>query len=156
MAAGQGTTKDEARLVLVRHAFADGPGDPPLSTYGHRQAGLLAGAIRALGPFSRAVVSPARRTRETFEHLADGWDLAPTAEVLPEAGVGRGAEILTLLLERPERTLVVTHEDVIAAVTSVLCGTPAQGCARASTTELVERDDGGWSRRYRRLDEDEL
>lgn len=82
------------RLLLVRHAQADGhdDADPALSTTGERQAALLAERLSA-EPVLRVLSSPRRRARQTAstvsERLGLPLEVAPALEdrtPMPSAG----------------------------------------------------------------------
>jgi phosphohistidine phosphatase len=74
----------DRRLVLVRHAeagLAPLDSDRPLTPRGERDAGALGGWLAGLGIApDRVVVSPARRTRQTWDRARAALDGAPEAE----------------------------------------------------------------------------
>lgn len=74
------------RLALLRHAKSDWDAgassdfDRPISDRGRNAAGAMGRYIkRECGEYSRAIVSPARRCRETFETVCGEFDHPPEA-----------------------------------------------------------------------------
>jgi phosphohistidine phosphatase len=77
------------RLLLLRHAKAISgttkSGDPgrPLNDRGRKDAPRMGVAMQHRGYFpDRVLCSPAKRTRETWEHVAPELDAAPEAEIV--------------------------------------------------------------------------
>jgi phosphohistidine phosphatase len=102
------------RLMLLRHAKAEkgGPGmsdrDRPLNARGYKDAPRIGAymAHHALRP-DRAVVSDARRTRETWEGVAAALPQAPTATFEDALYNATPETILELVRESPRSALNV-------------------------------------------------
>lgn len=113
------------RLVLLRHAQAEGPGSVSdelrrLDEQGRRQAGALASRLLAdqLVP-ELVLVSAAVRTRETWELIAAALD-APAPEVAVSDRLYRAnpLEVVALIREVDDRIrhlMVVGHEPAMSA-----------------------------------------
>jgi broad specificity phosphatase PhoE len=136
-------------LVLVRHGSANGPADPPLTRYGRLQAEQLGRQLAPLGPFDQVITSPTSRARQTLE-MAVG---APSPIVEASASPGHGGEVLRCIPDGCRRVLIVTHEDVIAAVVRELVGGSRSGYARASITH-VRRGEHRWMYTYEEAEPD--
>ncbi|MFG1463597.1 histidine phosphatase family protein [Xanthobacter sp. DSM 24535] len=119
------------RLILLRHAKSDWPVgivDPerPLASRGRAAAPLIGSymAAQELVP-DRVLVSPARRTRETWELLAPALPATATATVLSEprlyeASVNR---LLGVLREQPREVhalMLVGHNPGLEDLADVL------------------------------------
>ncbi|MCJ2082178.1 SixA phosphatase family protein [Methylobacterium sp. J-090] len=94
------------RVLLLRHAKSDRPAgaadlDRPLNPRGRRTAPLMAGYLAAenLRP-DHVAVSPAKRTRETWEpiHTALG---GPEATIVPEIYEAPDAALLAVIRATP-------------------------------------------------------
>lgn len=150
-------------LVVLRHGKSDwSDGHPdlerPLAKRGRRQAPEAGRWIAAnLPPVDLAVVSPARRTRETWQLAADELEAAgrPAAEVRLDERVYAAAwpELVTLVQELPddkETVVLVGHnpgvEDLVETLTRVWVPMPT------STLTVVELQESwtdarpGWAR----------
>jgi len=100
-------------LILMRHAKAekDAPSgedyDRPLAERGLEEATSVAQALKAYGlKPDFAIVSPAQRTRQTFEQVCGVFGDIPT--VMDKAFYNAGAQAL--------RTAVETHEEAGACI----------------------------------------
>jgi phosphohistidine phosphatase len=107
------------RLVVVRHAkSAYPPGVPdvgrPLGERGLADAPVMGQRLRELvGPLDLAVVSPARRTQETWSLLALAWPDEPAVRTDVRIYRDWGAGLLEVVRGLPEEAataLVLGHE----------------------------------------------
>ncbi len=121
------------RLLLVRHATAaDGPVDADrlLAPGGERQAGAIGGWLEQAGVVpDRALVSPARRARQTWE--LTGVPLEPIID--PRIYDNTVEAVLAAIREAPDdvRTLaVVGHNPSIGQLSAVLDGGDGKPAAR--------------------------
>ncbi|HEX6123204.1 MAG TPA: histidine phosphatase family protein [Ktedonobacterales bacterium] len=103
------------RLILVRHGEAEGnrelrylgASDVPLTARGQAQAGLLAEAVRALGP-AALYTSPLQRARQTASAIAAATHLEPQPlDALREMDFGAW--------ERLSRAEVVARDPAVLA-----------------------------------------
>lgn len=116
-------------LVLVRHARAEaeahlGDAKRPLAPRGRAQADALGQRLASeAGPFDVALISAARRTRETYELLAKDSPLYPRPRILEELygiSVRHLLERLRLLDEVARRVIVVGHEPAMSGLAALL------------------------------------
>ncbi|WP_298460131.1 histidine phosphatase family protein [uncultured Cellulomonas sp.] len=147
------------RLVLLRHAKAE-PGDGaadevrPLALDGRRQAGRVGTALRATDLVPEVVlVSPAVRTRQTWELLRGAFGDAEPEVVLTDAlytaGVDDVVRVLREVDERVRTVLVVGHEPTMSATAAALAGAASDATAVArvragvptATYVVLELDD---------------
>lgn len=158
---GPAETPAARRLVLVRHAAAEhtGPSDSEraLAEKGRLDA-TEAGewlASRGVRP-DHALVSGARRTRETWEALAAaaGWDVEPDlSAALYSAGLDTALDLMREVPDEVTTLLVVGHNPTIASLVQLLDdgeGDPAVavelatgGFPAGAVAEL--RHDGDWA-----------
>lgn len=137
-----------SRLILMRHAKSDwvsGAGDDfarPLAERGVRDARRMGQwlAASALLP-ARIVCSPARRTRETLEHLGEGAgvDLAPRTEWV-EALYHSALEVLldVLVAEAPcPDLLLLGHNPGLEELLNYLAGGGVGGFDKTFPTGAV-------------------
>lgn len=135
--------KQSRRLVLVRHAKAEqaAPSDleRPLAESGHadaRAAGTWL-ASQGIDP-ARALVSVARRARETWTGLAGGAGWSDEAEVSRLLYAAEPDTVLDLLREAPADAgcvVVVGHNPTMAYVAQMLDdGTGDEAAGTALTT----------------------
>jgi phosphohistidine phosphatase len=120
------------RLILMRHAkssWAD-PGqrdlDRPLSKRGRRAAALLGAWFRAEGHRpSHALVSTARRARETWDGVVAAAGAAPTSYV-PEIYRAEPEALFAVLRAAPEAAslLLLGHQPAIGAFARRLLADP--------------------------------
>ena len=133
------------RLMLLRHAKAEkgGPGtsdrDRPLNPRGYKDAPRIGAymAHHALRP-DRAVVSDARRTRETWEGVASALPQAPAATFEDALYNADPETIVELARESPNATpcvLMVGHNPGLhyAARLLIAAGDVACACDRSSS-----------------------
>jgi phosphohistidine phosphatase len=146
-------------LVLMRHASAragENDRERPLSPEGRSEAlaggrALAALAERGFRP-DRALVSPARRARETFAALQEtfGALAADEDEALYLASASRLLERLRALPESAEQVLVVGHNPGLADLARRLAGRANPDAQRAAARGLAPgafaalRVPGGW------------
>jgi phosphohistidine phosphatase len=101
------------RLLLIRHAQAAGAPvdrDRPLTGPGTRNAAAIGSWLAGNGYVpDRAVVSPALRTRQTWEQVADAFPAGLAAEVEERIYDNTVDAVLAVITETPEdaQTLVV-------------------------------------------------
>ncbi|WP_240770110.1 histidine phosphatase family protein [Nocardioides sp. GY 10127] len=116
------------RLVLVRHAqaqqIARSDHERPLTPRGQEDA-LAAGSWLAAQGISPdvALVSDARRTRETWTGLVDGagWDLEPTVSpAVYEAGAASVLDLVWATDDDARTLLVLGHNPTMAMLASLL------------------------------------
>ncbi|WNB86817.1 histidine phosphatase family protein [Cellulomonas sp. ATA003] len=149
------------RLVLLRHAKAE-PGDGtadevrPLALDGRRQAGRVGAALHTTDLVPELVlVSPAVRTRQTWELLRGAFGDAEPEVVLTDGLYTAGVDdVLALLREVDERVrtvLVVGHEPTMSAAAAALAGPSSDTAAVArvragvpTATYAVLELDGPW------------
>lgn len=131
------------RLILLRHAKAEQAAPPAyddrlrvLATRGRTQSRLIGERWAAQGRrFDLALVSPALRTRQTWEILGARLHPMPPARLLPELYDATVGEALALLSEAPEdaaRVLVVGHEPVMSGVAAYLAAQDSSQAALAA------------------------
>jgi phosphohistidine phosphatase len=124
-------------LILMRHASA-GPGEEdrarPLSPEGLAEAGRMGHALEALGAHGfrpeRALVSPARRTRETLAGVRaalTGLAAVEEDEALYLASPGRLLGRLQQLPDAASQVLLVGHNPGLAELVDWLVGRAEAG-----------------------------
>ncbi|MEY9851414.1 phosphohistidine phosphatase [Leifsonia sp. EB41] len=144
-------TTSERTLILLRHAKSDWSGalpdvDRPLAERGHAQAPLAGRWLAShAGVIDLAVVSPARRARETWELVSA--ELAPPPPVRFDERVYAASadQLLAIVREAPAdiRTLIlVGHNPGMEQLASLLARRdvilPTSGIAELGV-------DGPWS-----------
>ncbi|HLY33015.1 MAG TPA: histidine phosphatase family protein [Jatrophihabitantaceae bacterium] len=148
----------EHRLVLIRHAkAADGTRDlgRPLTRRGHRDAQAVGALLADHGiVLDEVLVSPARRTVETWEEVAGRLGKAPTVRIDERIYENRVKALLAAIHETAEnvRTLaVVGHNPAIGTLANVLAGEHSDASARAVLAQgyptagtAVLRYEAGW------------
>jgi phosphohistidine phosphatase len=121
----------ERTLILLRHAKSDWSGgepdlERPLAARGRRQAPDAGRWLRAsVGHLDLAVVSPARRARDTWDLVAAELDDPPRAEVDERAYAASAAELLALvrgLDEDSNAVVLVSHNPGLESLVGVLTG----------------------------------
>lgn len=117
------------RLVVVRHGKSAWPfGVPdrerPLADRGARDAPRMGGRIGELvGRVDLAIISPARRARETWELLAPALGEVPEVRREPRVYDAWGAELIDVVSELPDaaRTvLLMAHEPGVSELVLAL------------------------------------
>lgn len=144
------------RLLLVRHATADWPDG--VDDLERPVTGPGAAAARELGAYmaahdltpDAALVSVARRTRQTWEHLAGELPDAPTARFEEDAYAASARRLLQVVRERggdAETVLVVGHNPGIHDLVAVLSADRERVPLSYPTTTLAVLDlpADGWS-----------
>lgn len=120
-------------LLLLRHAKSswDEPGledsERPLAKRGRRAAPVMAQAIAARGWLpDAALVSPARRTRQTWKIVAKGLgEAAPEAEFVETLYMGSAEQLLAALHRAPagaSRVVLVGHNPGLEDLAGALAG----------------------------------
>ena len=133
----------ERTLYLLRHAKSswDDPAladhDRPLAPRGHRAAATIAGYVRERGIDPDLVVcSPALRTRQTLELVADGLPAhrASGVELVPGIYEASGADLLAIVRRLPDEVstaMLIGHQPGIQDLALTLVGA-GPGLARIS------------------------
>ena len=123
----------ERQLLLLRHAKAvtaeSGMDDftRPLAERGVKDAAMVGSLLarHGLAP-DLALVSPARRTRETWGLVASQFEEPPEANFIDDLyDFGNGAGLLEAIRKHggtAERLMLVTHNPATAALASALTG----------------------------------
>ncbi len=120
---------DSRMLLLLRHGKAEGMGeqdiDRDLTERGRQQARLIGDYLRAQGVRpSRVLVSPAARTRQTFEALASAMpELDARVDIVDGLYEGGAHETVQALRELPDEdrvVLVVGHEPTMSMLGHLL------------------------------------
>ncbi|MGW5363955.1 SixA phosphatase family protein [Actinopolymorpha pittospori] len=128
------------RLLLLRHGKADTPlgvadRDRPLAGRGHRQAEYAGAQVRAQGTMpDLAVVSPALRTRETWEAFAAALPTPPKLDIDQRLYANTIDDLLEVITGVPEDVgtlLVVGHNPSIGGLASTLDDDPPPSLHRA-------------------------
>ncbi|QPF82856.1 histidine phosphatase family protein [Bradyrhizobium genosp. L] len=133
------------RLLLLRHAKTepDAPSgqdqDRRLDERGHRDAAEIGGWIAAHPPLPNlALVSPAVRTRETWEIVRDAMKSAgpqPKVEFLPELYGADPAQLLTAIrmasVTDPKRLMLIGHNPGMHELALTLTGSGDEAAQRA-------------------------
>lgn len=149
------------RLVFLRHAKAvagapRGDHDRDLAPRGVRDAGWAGSTMDAAGwQPDVALVSDARRTRRTFDVLADAVDAPPRLHVEPRLYEASPETILTAIADTPaevECLLVIGHNPGIAEAARRLARSGdaaarshlAQGYPTSSLA-VIDLQATGWS-----------
>jgi phosphohistidine phosphatase len=148
------------RLVLLRHAKSDWPNDiadhdRPLAKRGRRDAPAVGRWLGNSGYLPDAVVcSTARRTRETWDLVADGLTAAVPGTVPPVSYEPRvyDATVLRLLMlvrefsEEHRAVLLIGHNPGMAELTAGLADPPPQAPLSFPTaTVAVLGIPGAWA-----------
>lgn len=131
-------------LVVIRHAKAEqaGPTDfeRPLAPRGHGDAAALGAWLHDSGiEPDRALVSAARRTHETWQHLCRGagWDLEPDLDRgLYAADVDTALDLVRLLDDEVTTAVVLGHNPTVASLAHTL--DDGEGDAAATTAMTVD------------------
>ncbi len=152
------------QLLLLRHAKSswDDPSladhERPLSKRGRKAAAAMRAFMRAEGFITPdlALVSAARRARETFDALGP-WSKAPQVELLATLYQASAAEMLEILREAPQSIgciLLVGHNPGLMELALLLAGSDATTAGEAKrmasaypTGGLARFElDGPWSK----------
>ncbi|WP_459677062.1 SixA phosphatase family protein [Acidisoma sp. 7E03] len=133
-------------LLLLRHAKSSwhdpslADHDRPLDAEGQADAAAMRGAILSLGLAPDLVlVSSARRTRETLEHLQP-LPGAPQTEVTGDLYLASPRQILEQLAELPGETgrvLVIAHNPGLHDLAMILLGAHAASLGRPGSQRLA-------------------
>lgn len=145
------TEASERTLVVVRHGKSDWSGatadrDRPVGARGQRQAGEAGAWLAAhLGPIEAAVVSPARRTRMTWDLVASELADPPRADLDERIYGGWDDELLDVVRGLPAaatRAVLVGHNPGVEELVEVLTGVwVAMPTAAIAVVDLA----GPWS-----------
>ncbi len=138
-------------LVVLRHGKSDWSGEEPdrerpLAKRGERQASEAGAWIAEhLERVDLAVVSPATRTRMTWELVAGELDEEPEVRIDERVYAAWGSELRALVDELPgeaETAVIVGHnpgvEDLVRELTGAFVSMPTSAIA-------VLTWEGGWS-----------
>ena len=121
----------ERTLILLRHAKSDWSGDEsdrlrPLAKRGRRQAPDAGRWLAAnIDSIDLAVVSPARRARDTWGLVAAELDMPPRTRIDDRVYAASGHELLSIvrdLSDDIETAVLVGHNPGIEKVASHLSG----------------------------------
>ncbi len=124
-------TKIEHTLILLRHAKSDWSGsDPdierPLAERGHVQAPLAGRWLAShAGPIDLAIVSPARRARETWELVSAELASAPSTRFDDRMYAASADRLLDVVRDAPDNVhtlLLVGHNPGMEQLASLLAG----------------------------------
>ena len=142
----------ERTLILLRHAKSDWSGgeadiDRPLAKRGRRQAPEAGRWLAAhIDRVDLAVVSPANRTRSTWDLVSAALDVAPRTRIDDRVYAASDDELLTVVRELPddlETVVVVGHnpglEDLVSLLTGDWAPMPTSALAVITTS-------GPWSK----------
>ncbi len=147
-------------LILMRHgkAVASSPaGDHArsLSQRGLAEAGEAGAELVRLGLPDFALVSDARRTRETFDRVVDAAGRPIAHRFEPDLYGASPRAILAAVASAPEdcrRLLVIGHNPGIGDLARQLCGPDERGRAATmdahfptSALALIRLDIGSWA-----------
>jgi phosphohistidine phosphatase len=129
------------KLVLLRHAKSDWSGDDadigrPLAERGRRQAPEAGRWLAANACIDLVLVSPATRTRSTWDLVSAQLDVRPRMQVEDRLYAASGAELLDVVRELSDdlRTVVLlAHnpglEDLVSLLTSERISMPTSALA---------------------------
>lgn len=153
----------ERQLLLLRHAktaTAEAGMDDftrPLTERGVKDAAMVGRLLanHGLAP-DLALVSPARRTRETWGLVASQFEEPPAAQFLDELyDFGDGDALLKAIREHggtAERLMLVTHNPATAALASALSGSGEKTLRRqmaekypTAALAIIAFDKGSWA-----------
>jgi phosphohistidine phosphatase len=119
-------------LILMRHASAGPAADDrerPLSAAGQREALSVGGALGALATYGfrpdQALVSPARRARETLAGVRTGLRSLAAAETDEALYLASARQLLARLQRIPDETaqlLLVGHNPGLSELAQLLAG----------------------------------
>ena len=124
-------TKNERTLILLRHAKSDWSGsdpdiDRPLAERGHAQAPLAGQWLASrTSPIDLAVVSPARRARETWELVSAELTSPPPAQFddrMYGASTDRLLDIVRDVPDDVHTVVLVGHNPGIEQLAAILAG----------------------------------
>ncbi len=142
---------NERTLILLRHAKSDWSGDEadiarPLAKRGRLQAPEAGRWLAAhIDSIDVAVVSPASRSRSTWDLVAAELDVPPRTRIDDRLYTASGDELLTVVRELSDdiaTVVLVGHNPGIAELVSLLTGE----WARMPTSALaVIAVSGSWS-----------
>ena len=141
----------ERTLILLRHAKSDwSGGEPdrlrPLAQRGRRQAPDAGRWLAAhLDRIDLAVVSPARRARDTWDLASAELDTPPPLRTDDRVYAASGPELLGIVRELSDdldTAVLVGHNPGIEHLASLLCG---DGPAMPTSALAVLSIPGSWS-----------
>ena len=136
------------QVILIRHAHAEWPGfqgpdfDRPLTERGFAEARASARAIDDAGHRPTLLVaSPARRTRQTTELLAEEFQLAGDAVCFVDALYNAGPATLETELRKFARptglTMLVAHNPGISTLARLLANDTTESMLRTAEWRLL-------------------
>ncbi|SMH49694.1 histidine phosphatase family protein [Maritimibacter sp. HL-12] len=146
------------RLILTRHAKSSWSDpiiddhDRPLNNRGRAAARAIGGWLAARGHVpDAALVSSAARTRETWEHVAEAFDAAPSPSIRPDLYQAEPAAMLATLREATGKlVMLVAHNPGTAYFAQGIVETPPPDArfARYPTgaTTVIDFDADDWGR----------
>ena len=153
----------ERQLLLLRHAKAAtgeaGMDDfaRPLAERGVKNAAVMGRLLASHGLVpDLALVSPARRTRETWGLVASQFEAPPEVRFIDELyDFGDGAALLQAIRAhggRAARLMLVTHNPATAALASALSGSGEKALRRQMAEKyptaglaIISFSEGNWA-----------
>jgi phosphohistidine phosphatase len=141
----------EHELILLRHGKSDWSGDGPdvgrpLAKRGRRQAPEAGQWLAThIGSIDLALVSPAQRTRSTWDLVAAELDVRPPVRVDERLYAATVRELLTVLRDLPEgvgTVVMVGHNPGMEELAAHLTG---QEVAMTTSAIAVIEMAGSWS-----------
>lgn len=141
----------ERTLILIRHAKSDWSGGEadiarPLAKRGRRQAPDAGRWLNAhIDAIDLVVVSPAERTRSTWQLVSAELDALPRSRVDDRVYAASGTELLAVVRELPDdlhTVVLVGHNPGIEELVSRLTG---ESAAMPTSAIAVIAVPGSWS-----------
>jgi phosphohistidine phosphatase len=143
--------RSERTLILLRHSKSDWSGDHadldrPLAERGERQAPEAGRWLNAhIGHIDLAIVSPATRTRSTWDLVSAELDEPPRTQVDDRVYAASAGELLDVVREVPDdhgTVLLVGHNPGVEDLLSRLTGEPVRMPTSAVAVVAVT---GSWA-----------
>jgi broad specificity phosphatase PhoE len=117
------------KMILVRHAQADNQDDPSLTDYGRFQIQQAANFLNSFVNLSgyQGFTSPIKRCQETAEEFCNEINLSfrtndKLKEYDGEPPVQFGTRVKTLLEELPDKSVLISHCNLIANLAQLATG----------------------------------
>ncbi len=146
------------RLLLLRHAKALPPEhgmadrDRPLAPRGHKDAALMAPAVRDAAP-DLVLCSPSRRTRETLAGLTDSGISEESVSFVPNIydAAGDYLDIIAREADEAGTVLLIGHNPTIQMTALTLTGSGDRAAADSLASKfptcglaIFDLDIAGW------------
>ncbi|HEX2892079.1 histidine phosphatase family protein [Vineibacter terrae] len=142
-------------LVLMRHAkavphtVAQGDHGRPLNGRGHRAASIVALELRRRGLRPDLILcSPARRTRETLDHVLDAYPSPPPTRLEPELYLAEAERLIDRFRQLEAdvgSALLIGHNEGLAEA-AILLATTGEPTALASMRAKFPTGAVAWLR----------